>query len=61
MAATAHAIANPKLVHIEKRWEAMQPEEQAELWMELRDRMKLDWQEMTWQEKKAGKCRSLLA
>lgn len=54
MAATAHAIANPKLVHIEKRWEAMQPEEQAELWMELRDRMKLDWQEMTWQEKKAA-------
>lgn len=54
VAATAHAIANPKLVHIEKRWEAMQPEEQAELWMELRDRMKLDWQEMTWQEKKAA-------
>lgn len=32
----------------------MPPQEQAELWMQLRDRMKVDWQEMTLQEKKAG-------
>ena len=33
----------------------MPPQEQAELWMQLRDRMKVDWHEMTLQEKKAGK------
>ena len=32
----------------------MPPQEQAELWMKLRDRMKVDWHEMTLQEKKAG-------
>ncbi|EEP79265.1 cytochrome c oxidase subunit IV [Uncinocarpus reesii 1704] len=49
-----HAIANPTLAGIEKRWEAMPPQEQAELWMQLRDRMKVDWHEMTMQEKKAA-------
>ena len=51
---SAHAIANPTLAGIEKRWEAMPPQEQAELWMQLRDRMKVDWHELTLQEKKAG-------
>jgi cytochrome c oxidase subunit 4 len=32
----------------------MPPQEQAELWMQLRDRMKVDWHELTLQEKKAG-------
>lgn len=32
----------------------MPPQEQAELWMQLRDRMKVNWNEMTLQEKKAG-------
>lgn len=32
----------------------MPPQEQAELWMALRDRMKTDWHELTLQEKKAG-------
>jgi cytochrome c oxidase subunit 4 len=32
----------------------MPPQEQAELWMQLRDRMKTDWSELTLQEKKAG-------
>lgn len=32
----------------------MPPQEQADLWMQLRDRMKVDWNEMTLQEKKAG-------
>ncbi|OCL12629.1 COX4-domain-containing protein [Glonium stellatum] len=50
----AHAISNPTLANIEKRWEAMPPQEQAELWMSLRDRMKVDWNEMTLQEKKAA-------
>ncbi|KAI1932381.1 Cytochrome c oxidase subunit 5B, mitochondrial [Ophidiomyces ophidiicola] len=49
-----HAIANPTLAGIEKRWEAMPPQEQAELWMQLRDRMKVDWHDMTLQEKKAA-------
>lgn len=50
----AHAISNPTLANIEKRWEAMPPQEQADLWMALRDRMKVDWTELTLQEKKAG-------
>lgn len=50
----AHAISNPTLANIEKRWEDMPPQEQADLWMSLRDRMKIDWKEMTMQEKKAG-------
>lgn len=50
----AHAISNPTLANIEKRWDAMPPQEQADLWMALRDRMKVDWTEMTLQEKKAG-------
>lgn len=53
-AASEHAIANPTLAGIEKRWETLPPQEQAELWMQLRDRMKVDWKEMTLQEKKAG-------
>ena len=48
-----HAVSNPTLSDIEKRWEVMPPHEQAELWMALRDRMKCDWHELTWQEKKA--------
>ena len=32
----------------------MPPQEQADLWMALRDRMKKDWNDMTMQEKKAG-------
>lgn len=50
----AHAISNPTLANIEKRWEAMPPQEQADLWMALRDRMKTNWAELTLQEKKAG-------
>ena len=53
-ATTAHAISNPTLADIEKRWEGMPPQEQAELWMNLRDRMKINWAELTLQEKKAG-------
>ncbi|MCJ1407813.1 Cytochrome c oxidase subunit 5A [Ptychographa xylographoides] len=52
--ASAHAISNPTLAGIEKRWEAMPPQEQADLWMALRDRMKVDWHELTLQEKKAA-------
>ncbi|KIV98675.1 uncharacterized protein PV09_09556 [Verruconis gallopava] len=50
----AHAISNPTLADIEKRWESMPPQEQADLWMTLRDRMKADWKELTMQEKKAA-------
>lgn len=50
----AHAISNPTLANIEKRWEGMPPQEQADLWMALRDRMKANWAELTLQEKKAG-------
>jgi cytochrome c oxidase subunit 4 len=32
----------------------MPPQEQADLWMALRDRMKVNWNELTVQEKKAG-------
>ncbi|KAF2772306.1 cytochrome c oxidase subunit IV [Teratosphaeria nubilosa] len=49
-----HAISNPTLANIEKRWEAMPPQEQADLWMALRDRMKVDWNQLTMQEKKAA-------
>lgn len=53
----AHAVSNPTLANIEKRWETMPPQEQAELWMALRDRMKVDWKQLTAQEKKAGEFR----
>jgi cytochrome c oxidase subunit 4 len=33
---------------------SLPPQEQADLWMSLRDRMKTDWKELTMQEKKAG-------
>jgi len=52
----AHAISNPTLANIESRWDTMPPQEQADLWMALRDRMKNDWNELTIQEKKAGMC-----
>lgn len=55
-ASSEHAISNPTLAGIEKRWEAMPPQEQAELWMQLRDRMKVNWHDLTLQEKKAGMC-----
>ena len=54
-ASSDHAISNPTLAGIEKRWETMPPQEQAELWMQLRDRMKTDWHKLTLQEKKAGR------
>ncbi|KAL0940653.1 Cytochrome c oxidase polypeptide 5, mitochondrial [Colletotrichum truncatum] len=53
-AATTHAISNPTLANIEKRWEGMPLQEQAELWMALRDRMKGPWSELTLNEKKAA-------
>jgi cytochrome c oxidase subunit 4 len=53
-AASTHAISNPTLANIEKRWEGLPSTEQAELWMTLRDRMKENWTELTVQEKKAG-------
>ncbi|KAF4437163.1 cytochrome c oxidase polypeptide 5 mitochondrial, partial [Fusarium albosuccineum] len=52
-AASTHAISNPTLANIEKRWEGMPLQEQAELWMALRDRMTVNWNELTLQEKKA--------
>ena len=58
-ASTQHAISNPTLAGIEKRWEQMPPQEQADLWMALRDRMKVDWHELTIQEKKAGELHNL--
>ena len=51
-----HAISNPTLANIEKRWTEMPPQEQAELWMALRDRMTVDWHQMTMQEKRACTC-----
>lgn len=58
-ASTAHAISNPTLANIEKRWEGMPLQEQADLWMALRDRMKGSWADLTVQEKKAGTLLSL--
>jgi cytochrome c oxidase subunit 4 len=53
-AATTHAISNPTLANIEKRWEHLPMQEQADLWMALRDRMKENWADLTVQEKKAA-------
>lgn len=58
---SSHAVSNPTLANIEKRWEAMPPQEQAELWMALRDRMTVDWNQLTLQEKKACKFLSVLS
>lgn len=51
---SSYAVSNVTLADIEKRWENMPPAEQAELWMQLRDRMKGSWSELTSQEKKAS-------
>ncbi|SPO05644.1 probable cytochrome-c oxidase chain V precursor [Cephalotrichum gorgonifer] len=48
------ALSNPTLNNIEKRWESMPLQEQAELWMALRDRMKGSWKDLTLQEQKAA-------
>ncbi|KAM0420717.1 hypothetical protein ACHAPT_011499 [Fusarium lateritium] len=53
-AASTHAISNPTLANIEKRWEGMPLQEQADLWMALRDRMQVNWKELTLQEQKAA-------
>ncbi|KZZ94889.1 cytochrome c oxidase polypeptide V precursor [Moelleriella libera RCEF 2490] len=53
-AASTQALSNPTLKNIEKRWEGMPLQEQADLWMALRDRMKGNWNELTLQEKKAA-------
>lgn len=53
-AASTHAISNPTLANIDKRWEGMPLQEQADLWMALRDRMQGNWKELTVQEQKAG-------
>jgi cytochrome c oxidase subunit 4 len=47
-------LSNPTLANIEKRWEGMPLQEQADLWMALRDRMQGNWTELTVQEKKAA-------
>lgn len=52
---STQALSNPTLKNIEKRWEGMPLQEQADLWMALRDRMKGSWSELTLQEKKAGR------
>jgi len=59
-AASTHAISKPTLANIEKRWEGMPLQEQAELWMALRDRMKENWAELTLHEKKAGELLSAI-
>ncbi|KJZ78861.1 Cytochrome c oxidase polypeptide 5 [Hirsutella minnesotensis 3608] len=53
-ASSTHAISKPTLANIEKRWEGMPLQEQADLWMALRDRMKGNWKELTVQEQKAA-------
>ncbi|KAK1772700.1 putative cytochrome c oxidase [Phialemonium atrogriseum] len=53
-AASTHAISKPTLANIEKRWEGMPLQEQADLWMSLRDRMKENWAELTLHEKRAA-------
>jgi len=53
-ASASHAISKPTLANIEKRWEGMPLQEQADLWMALRDRMKGNWKELTVQEQKAA-------
>ncbi|KFH44223.1 Cytochrome c oxidase polypeptide-like protein [Hapsidospora chrysogenum ATCC 11550] len=53
-AESTHAISKPTLANIEKRWEGMPLQEQADLWMALRDRMKGNWKELTVQEQKAA-------
>ncbi|TLS22948.1 uncharacterized protein PpBr36_06314 [Pyricularia pennisetigena] len=53
-ASSTHAISKPTLANIEKRWESMPLQEQAELWMSLRERMKENWNDLTLHEKKAA-------
>lgn len=51
---STQALSKPTLANIEKRWEGMPLQEQADLWMALRDRMKGSWTELTVQEQKAA-------
>lgn len=60
-AASTHAISKPTLANIEKRWEGMPLQEQADLWMSLRDRMKENWAELTLHEKRAGEFSEAIA
>ncbi|KAF4120963.1 cytochrome c oxidase subunit 4 [Geosmithia morbida] len=53
-AQSTHAISKPTLANLEKRWEGMPLQEQADLWMALRDRMKGSWKDLTIQEQKAA-------
>lgn len=56
--ASDFAVSSQLLYNLEKRWETMPPAEQAEIWMSLRDRMAVDWKELSHAEKRAGKSSS---
>ncbi|KAK3315200.1 cytochrome c oxidase polypeptide V mitochondrial precursor [Apodospora peruviana] len=54
LARPVHAISNPTLANIEKRWEGLPMQEQGDLYMALRDRAKENWSELTLAEKRAA-------
>lgn len=50
----AHTISTPTLVNLDRRWETMSPDEQADLQSQLAKRQEGPWSELTPEEKKAA-------
>lgn len=50
----AHTISTPTLINLDRRWEGMSPDEQADLQSKLAKRQEGPWSELTPEEKKAA-------
>lgn len=50
----AHTISTPTLINLDKRWDAMSPEEQADIQSKLAKRQEGPWGELTPVEKQAA-------
>ncbi|ORY78638.1 putative cytochrome c oxidase polypeptide 5, mitochondrial [Protomyces lactucae-debilis] len=50
----AHTISTPTLIHLEKRWDTLSPQEQADLQSQLAKRQEGPWTELTPEEKRAA-------
>ena len=54
LARQAHTISTPTLIHLEKRWDTLSPQEQADLQSQLAKRQEGPWTELTPEEKRAA-------
>lgn len=51
---SAHTISTPTLINLDKRWESMSPDEQADIQSQLAKRQEGPWSELTPVEKQAA-------